>query len=180
MSIIIEIMLLILDVDGVLTDGRKYYDASGRAVLKTFCDRDFTAIKKFKAAGWNVVFLSGDPNINESIAKNRNIPFYCNRVDGKMTNKYNFLKKFKEEYNVTLDDMVYVGDDIFDYDILSAVGWGFCPSNSDPDVMDIATVLNAKGGECCIGELYEYFKRIKKVGEVYAEDVEKFDRNELF
>ena len=56
-------MLLILDVDGVLTDGRKYYDVSGKGVLKTFCDRDFTAIKKFKANGWDVVFLSGDPNV---------------------------------------------------------------------------------------------------------------------
>ena len=42
-------MLLILDVDGVLTDGKKYYDNTGKVLLKTFCDRDFTAIKKIKA-----------------------------------------------------------------------------------------------------------------------------------
>lgn len=173
-------MLLILDVDGVLTDGRKYYDASGKAVLKTFCDRDFTAIKKFKAAGWNVVFLSGDPNVNKALAKNRNIPFYCNRVGGKMVNKLTFLTKLCEEYKVKSNDVVYIGDDIFDYDLLSAVGWAFCPSNSDPDVKDISTVLNAKGGECCIAELYEYFRRIKKVEEVTVEDIELVDRNERF
>lgn len=173
-------MLLILDIDGVLTDGKKYYDNSGRAVLKTFCDRDFTAIKKFKASGWDVVFLSGDPNINEAMAKNRNIPFYCNRVNNVMVNKLTFLTNLCEEYNVTVDDVVYVGDDIFDYDLLSAVGWAFCPFNSDPDVKDISTVLNAKSGECCVAELYEYFRRIKKVKEVYAEDLESLDRNERF
>lgn len=173
-------MLLILDIDGVLTDGKKYYDASGRAVLKTFCDRDFTAIKKFRAAGWKVVFLSGDPNINEAMAKNRKIPFYCNRIDGKMVNKVTFLEKLCEEYKTNRYDTVYVGDDIFDYDLLSAVEWPFCPANADSDVKDIATVLSAKGGECCIAELYDYFRRINKVDEVTVEEVELIDRNERF
>jgi 3-deoxy-D-manno-octulosonate 8-phosphate phosphatase (KDO 8-P phosphatase) len=65
------VKLLILDVDGVLTDGRKYYDSSGLATHKTFCDKDFTAIKKFKSIGCEVIFLSGDKNINEKIAENR-------------------------------------------------------------------------------------------------------------
>ena len=54
------IKLLILDVDGVLTDGKKYYDNTGLAKYKTFCDKDFSAIKKFKSAGVEVIFLSGE------------------------------------------------------------------------------------------------------------------------
>ena len=40
------IKLLILDVDGVLTDGKKYYNRDGDVVMKTFCDKDWTAIKR--------------------------------------------------------------------------------------------------------------------------------------
>ena len=65
------IKLLILDVDGVLTDGKKYYDSKGKVVMKTFCDKDWTAIKRFKALGVQVVFLTGDP-FNTKIASQRN------------------------------------------------------------------------------------------------------------
>ena len=65
------IKLLILDVDGVLTDGKKYYNRDGDVVMKTFCDKDWTAIKRFKALGIKVLFLSGDP-FNEKIAKKQN------------------------------------------------------------------------------------------------------------
>lgn len=50
------IKLLILDVDGVLTNGKKYYGENGLGRLKNFCDKDFTAIKRIKAAGVNVCF----------------------------------------------------------------------------------------------------------------------------
>ncbi len=173
-------MLLILDIDGVLTDGKKYYDASGRAVLKTFCDRDFTAIKKFKAAGWNVVFLSGDPNVNEAMAKNRNIPFYCNRVDGKMVNKVTFLEKLCKEYNTEPYYTAYVGDDIFDIDLLKAVEWPFCPANADLDVKGVAVNLIAKSGECCVAEVYEYLYRNNQVRSVSLFEIEALDRNERF
>ena len=49
------IKLLILDVDGVMTNGTKYYDREGTVKLKTFCDKDWTAIKRFRAIGIDVV-----------------------------------------------------------------------------------------------------------------------------
>ena len=84
------IKLLILDVDGILTDGKKYYNNKGDVVMKTFCDKDWTAIKRFKALGTNVVFLTGDP-FNKAIAKNRNIDVYINRKSGKHTDKSKYV-----------------------------------------------------------------------------------------
>ena len=75
------IKLVILDVDGVMTDGKKYYDRDGNVVLKNFCDKDWTAIKRFRAIGIPVVFLTGDP-FNATILKNRNLPYVVNRGDG--------------------------------------------------------------------------------------------------
>ena len=71
--------LLILDVDGVLTTGLKTYNLDGSVVSKTFGDRDFTAIKEFICSGVNVIFLSGDNQVNSAVAKSRNIPFFYSR-----------------------------------------------------------------------------------------------------
>lgn len=175
-------MLLILDVDGVLTDGKKYYDSTGKAVLKTFNDRDFTAIKKFKAAGWDVVFLSGDPNINREVAENRNIPFYTNREAGVMRNKATFIPQFKEKYNVTTNEMVYVGDDIFDIGIMNLVKYKFCPHDSPREVRNVTNIriLHGGSGENCLSELHEHLFYMKLVREVTVEEVEALDRNEKF
>ena len=180
MYTIILVMLLILDVDGVLTDGKKYYDNTGKAVLKTFCDRDFTAIKKIKAAGWSVVFLSGDRNINEDVAKNRNIDFYCNRDNGVMVDKAIFIEQFEQDYNCDRDNMVYVGDDIFDINILRNVVYAFCPENAAFEVKQVAKVINAKGGECCVDKLYETLVKLQLLEEPTLDKVLFLDRNERF
>ena len=73
------IKLVILDIDGIMTDGRKYYGLDGIPFAKTYCDKDFTAIKRIKGAGVEVCFLSGDERVNMAMAKNRNIPFYSAR-----------------------------------------------------------------------------------------------------
>ncbi len=52
--------LLILDVDGVLTDGTKVYDKDHNVLSKRFMCKDFSAIKRFIAAGIKVVMISGD------------------------------------------------------------------------------------------------------------------------
>ena len=59
------INLVILDIDGVMTDGTKVYDESHNVIYKKYCDRDFTAIKRLKDCGVSVCFLSGDKRINE-------------------------------------------------------------------------------------------------------------------
>ena len=72
------IELLILDVDGVLTDGTKVYDSEHSVLSKRFVCKDFTAIKRFIAAGVKVIMISGD-NFNATMAAKRNIDFYCSR-----------------------------------------------------------------------------------------------------
>ena len=72
------IKLAIFDIDGVLTNGKKTYGKDGSCISKTFCDKDFTAIKRFIAAGVKVIMISGD-NYNKTMAEKRNIDFYCTR-----------------------------------------------------------------------------------------------------
>ena len=85
------IQLLILDIDGVLTDGTKIYDKKHTVISKLFQDKDFTAIKRFKASGVNVITISGDI-WNQGMAKKRNLDFYHSRSKEGELDKSIFLE----------------------------------------------------------------------------------------
>lgn len=170
------VKLIILDVDGVLTDGKKHYDSSGVAVYKTFCDKDFTAIKKFKSANVDVVFLSGDQKINEALAKNRNIPFYYTRG----TCKSEFLDLLLKEYNCLPGEIAFMGDDTFDMEIMKRVGYAFCPADAPKEVKEASIVLNKDGGNNCVLELYEWLRDKDLVPIFSVENIYRIDKHEKF
>ena len=125
-----RIELLILDVDGVLTDGTKVYDINHNVLSKRYMCKDFTAIKRFIAAGIKVVMLSGD-NFNRHMAEKRNIDFYCSRNKDLSLDKSRYLEVFNEKYNIAIDKMAFVGDDYFDLSIIRRCSSTFCPSDRD-------------------------------------------------
>ena len=148
------IKLVILDVDGVMTDGTKYYDRDGKVVLKVFCDKDWTAIKRFRALGIPVLFITGDP-YNEMILRNRNLPTVVNRGEGFHRDKINFLPEVLEKYNCSYKEAAYLGDDLFDYMITKGVKYKFCVADSPRALQDICNVLPCKGGENAIMYFFE-------------------------
>jgi 3-deoxy-D-manno-octulosonate 8-phosphate phosphatase (KDO 8-P phosphatase) len=150
--------LLILDVDGVLTNGIKDYAPDGSVVAKRFNDKDFTAIKRFKEAGIEVVWLSGDDCVNKIVAEKRNIPFYHSRSTEGVLSKSHFVEYFQEKYNINWKYMAYVGDDYFDLDIIKKVGMAFCPSDAIEDVRKSCYPLDTKGGLGVVVELFNMYR----------------------
>lgn len=151
------IKLLILDVDGVMTDGTKYYDREGVVKLKIFCDKDWTAIKRFRAIGINVVFLTGDP-YNISILENRNLHVIANRGSGYHSDKANYLNQILEQYNCTAEETAYVGDDLFDIGIMKKVKYSYCLLDSPRSVKQVAEVVPVNGGQNVIMNLFDIFE----------------------
>tara|TARA_R110002167_G_scaffold346946_2_gene557760 strand:- start:1902 stop:2420 length:519 start_codon:yes stop_codon:yes gene_type:complete len=171
------VKLLILDVDGVLTDGTKLYSEEGLGKMKSFCDKDFTAIKRIKASGVKVCFLSGDENVNRAIAKNRNIDFYFAR--GK--NKKDFLDRLCMFYNCIADEISFVGDDLFDVDLLKSIKYSFCPIDSCKDVKESCMhVLSSKGGHNVIMELHDYLLSNNLIKKSDLQSVMNLDAAEKF
>ena len=173
------ISLVILDIDGVLTTGKKYYNTEGLPFAKTYCDQDFTAIKRLRGSKVNVCFLSGDENVNKNMAKNRNVDFYSSRG----LKKSNFLSDLCVNYNSTPESTAYVGDDLFDLDIMKLVGYPFCPSNACRDVKDLCGekgTLSSKGGENVIAELFNTLLDRNLIQDCTMEDIEKLDKKEVF
>lgn len=164
--------LLILDIDGVMTSGKKTYDRSGETFSKDFLDRDFTAIKRFINAGVSVVFLSGDKNVNQEMASKRGIDFiYGRSMDGNI-DKELFLEEMKTKYSAKR--ACYVGDDYFDLTLLAAVDVSVCPADAAEIVKNQCEIVTkSRGGEGVVAELFEIWKTNNQIFESYTYDSHK-------
>lgn len=151
--------LLVIDIDGVMTDGTKEYGLNGEVTSKRYCDLDFTAIKRFKAAGIQVCFLSGDTIINKKMAETRKIDYYHARLPSGNIDKSEFIPILCKKYNVGIDDIAYVGDDYYDLSIIESLKYTFCPSTANNDIKRRCyQVLNIQGGHGVLSELYEVYR----------------------
>ena len=173
------IKLVILDIDGVMTDGKKCYGIDGIPFSKTYCDKDFTAIKRLRGSGVHVCFLSGDERINLAMAKNRRIDFYSSRG----LDKADFINDFQITYQVTPNEMVYVGDDLFDLSIMKSVGHSFCPEDSPDIVRALCSELNIiprKGGENVVTKLVDMLLERSMIKDCSLNEIEQLDKHEKF
>lgn len=154
-----NVKLLILDVDGVLTDGKKDIELSGhqifqRVFFKSFLDKDFVAIRRFKEAGVQSVIVTGDES-NKKIARRYDIPFFVEKF-----RKVRLLESFREQFSCTEDQMLAVGDDYADIEVLKRVGVSACPSDAIEEVKEQSIFkLRSKGGEGVVAELFDKYRR---------------------
>lgn len=160
------IKLIILDVDGVMTSGKKTYDKDGNILSKEFCDKDWTAIKRFKAIGITVIFLSGD-KFNEGIAKSRNIPFWHN-----IEPKEKYLDLILKTFEISVEQIVYVGDDLFDINISQLVKYRFCPQDAVYELKECCSVLPAKGGDNVIASLFQTLHEMLLIPNWHSTDMQ--------
>ena len=171
------IKLFIIDVDGVMANG-KFYNINHNVVLKKFQDRDFTAIKRFKSSNVKIVILSGD-NWNKKMALKRNLNFYLSRTS-KTLEKFDFLKIFKKKYNISPNNMAFVGDDYFDIKISKGVRYSFCVSDAPIDLKKVCyKILKTRGGEGVLSEIYDFCVKKKLINSSSYEKVKKIDSLEI-
>lgn len=173
------IKLLILDIDGVLTDGTKVYDKDHKVISKRFMCKDFTAIKRLVAAGIKVVMVSGD-EWNHIMAKKRNIDFYCSRGDDLSLDKSILLPMLEQKYNIPMNEMGFVGDDYFDLSMFQKLTYTFCPTDAPFIIQENAyRIMNSAGGEGVIIELYDYFISKGWIKDATPEEVAMLDKLEV-
>tara|TARA_Y100000004_G_scaffold20965_1_gene21374 strand:+ start:725 stop:1189 length:465 start_codon:yes stop_codon:yes gene_type:complete len=151
-----KIKLLILDIDGVMTNGTKIYDLDANVVGKSFHDHDFSAINYLKLKV-PIIFLSKDDRVNRAMAEKRNIPFLHVQ---KNKDKSEYLEQLCEQYNCKPKEMAYVGDDVHDIKLLKQVGYAFCPSDAIKEVKNISYTINKKAGKGVINALRGIIKKL--------------------
>ncbi len=148
-----SIQLIVLDVDGTMTDGRITYSENGDEV-KSFNVKDGLAIVSWMRLGRKVAIITGrSSNIVARRAKELHIEHYYQGVD----NKLEKLQELLDKLGLTMDQVATIGDDLNDYAILKAAKVSFVPADANREVEKIATVsLLSRGGEGAVREMIEY------------------------
>ena len=144
---------LVLDVDGVLTDGRLYYGAKGEA-LKAFHVRDGHGIKAVAAAGVTVAIISGrkSPMVTKR-ARELGIHHVVQGANDKLA----ALTRLAAKLGVSLEHCVCVGDDTPDAPILEAAGLGIAVADAHADALSAADLATTRpGGRGAVREVCDW------------------------
>ena len=154
-----KVKLVITDVDGVLTDGGMYYSKEGE-ILKKFNTRDGMAVELLLKSNIKTIFLTREKS---EIVKKRAKKVNVAELYLGIRNKELILPKICKKFNVTNNEIIYIGDDINDIEIMKMVGFSACPRNANKDVVKISNYkCIAGGGEGVLREIADIILSKKK------------------
>ncbi len=148
-----KIKLLLLDVDGILTDGKLYFSNSGEEI-KAFHSLDGHGIKMLMSTGIPVGIITGrKSNIVSKRAADLGIDIlYQGRED-----KIDVLREIIANTGIDANAIAYAGDDLPDLPVLQAVGLSFSVPGGHPDVIDAVHVVTTRsGGEGAVREVTDF------------------------
>lgn len=137
-----EVRLLVLDVDGVLTDGRLWYDNSGEE-LKAFHIQDGLGIKLLQSTGVTVAIITGRTS---ALVARRAAELGIRHVIQGREDKLLALRGLCEQLQLTLDAVAYLGDDLPDLSAIRAVGLGFTVADGHALIAQHARYRTARNG----------------------------------
>lgn len=153
-----KINTFVFDVDGVLTDGSIQISTKGD-LLRTMNIKDGYALKVAKEAGYNVCIISGGKN--EGVRK-RLRDLGINDIYLGVEDKVEQLDEFFDIYEITAEEVLYMGDDIPDYYPMKLVGLPCCPQDAAPEVKEISLYISHKcGGEGCVRDVIEQVMKVQ-------------------
>ncbi len=146
------VKVVLLDVDGVLTDGRLYYSESGHE-MKAFNIQDGLGIKLLQKSGIEVGIITGRTS---ELLKRRAAELGIERLVQGREDKLTALQEILPELQVTLDEIAYMGDDLPDLAVIRRVGFGATVGNGGELVAKHAKwQATRSGGEGAVRELAE-------------------------
>ncbi len=153
-----KVKLLILDVDGVMTDGSIILDNSGNE-FKVFHVRDGHGIKMLVRAGINVAIITGRES---QVVERRAGELGIADVYQNYLKKIEAYEKLKEKYSLKDDEIACIADDVVDLPIMKCAGLSFAVADAVVEVRKHAAVVTKnKGGRCAVREAVEIMLKAK-------------------
>ncbi len=152
-TVLENIELLVLDVDGVLTDGNIIINADG-SESKCFSLLDGHGIRMWRRAGLKVAFLSGrETEATKYRAEQLKVDYCLQGCHFKLPE----LKKLLKEIGLSPEKVACIGDDLLDLPVIKYVGFGAAVANAVDEVKDIADFVTKRTGGCgAVREVIEY------------------------
>ncbi|PWK18522.1 KdsC family phosphatase [Xanthomarina spongicola] len=153
-----HITTFIFDVDGVLTDGTITVTTSGE-MLRTMNIKDGYALKTSVDKGFHVCVISG--GTNEGVRK---------RLEGLgltdiylgAHNKIEQLNDYLKKHQISIKNVLYMGDDIPDFPVMKLVGLPCCPQDAVPEIKAISKYVSHKnGGKGAVRDVIEQVLKVQ-------------------
>lgn len=148
-----KIKLVAFDVDGVMTDGSLTFDENG-VEYKTFNAKDGQGIVMLNRHGFKTAIITAR---NNGTVECRAKMLGITKLFMGQKNKEVALNDLCNEFNVSFDEIAYMGDDLPDLCVLKKVGLPSCPNDAVDEVKDVAIfVSNKNGGRGAVRELCDF------------------------
>lgn len=153
-----KVCLLILDVDGVMTDGRIIMDQEGREI-KNFDVKDGHGIKVLMRYGIDVILVTGR---RSTVVEHRARDLGIGEVHQGVTNKLETGDTILRSRSMSYEQIAFVGDDIVDIPLLRRVGFSAAVADAAEDVKKCADYVTIKkGGRGAVREICEIILKAK-------------------
>jgi 3-deoxy-D-manno-octulosonate 8-phosphate phosphatase (KDO 8-P phosphatase) len=163
-----DIKLLVMDVDGVLTDGTVIISGDG-SEGKSFNLLDGLGIRMWRRTGLKVAFLSGRFSEATKYRAEQLEVDYCVQD---CFEKLPTLKKLLKDMDFSAKETAYIGDDLLDLPVIRYVGFGAAVANAVDEVKDVADYITTRrGGDGAVREVIEY---ILKTGGKWQELMQRY------
>ncbi len=147
-----DISAFVFDIDGVLTDGDLLVMDNG-LMLRKMHVKDGYALQLAVKKGYMIIVISGgnSPQVQERLLK-----LGIENVYMKVENKIEKLKSLSSQFNLQKEEMLYMGDDIPDLEVMQYCGLACCPADAVSEVKTISKYISPlKGGEGCVRDVIE-------------------------
>ncbi len=160
-----HITTFIFDYDGVLTDGTVYPTADGD-MMRAGNVRDGYALQHAIKKGYRVAIISGGKSVS---MEQRMKALKIEDVFLGVSNKKEVFDEFLKKYELNTSEVLYMGDDIPDYEVLKTAGVSTCPSDAAEEILEIVDYVSHKpGGK---GAVRDVLRQVMKLqGKWFDED----------
>ena len=152
------ITTFVFDVDGVLTDGNLLLISDG-SMVRRMNIKDGYALQLAVKRGYNVIVISGgnSPEVKERLNKLGVINVWMRVTDKKMV-----LENFTRENRLLQNEILFMGDDLPDYNVMNYVGLPCCPADAAAEIKQISKYISPlQGGIGCARDVIEKVMKLR-------------------
>ena len=159
-----KIKLLAFDVDGVMTTGEVTYDENG-VEYKSFNVKDGHGLVRVQNAGFITAIITAR---NNGTVRHRAENLHITELYQGQKYKLPALEEIMKKYNLTYEQVAYMGDDLPDICILEKVGLKCCPNDAVDEVKSICNFISTKdGGKGAVRELTDFVLDVQGIEKEY-------------
>lgn len=157
-ALLTKINTFVFDYDGVFTNGTIILQNTGEP-LRTANVKDGYAIQLANKKGYRVVIISGGKSLSMT---NRFKLLKINDVFLGVERKIEVFEKYLKDHNINVQNTIYMGDDIPDYEVMRKAGVACCPADAAEEIRSISHYISHQnGGEGCVRDIIEQVLKVQ-------------------